>query len=194
MPQLLFQSSMTTFMSAFQLAFSGHTSAVHATVRAALEAALYGYVISRGEDHFGRWKNPPQDSKKKVRASEAFRFLKEEGIDEHVQLKANYEALIALGAHPNKPSISLHTRLTTRDDVDESEFIAIYGPSKQSAVYIANAIGTAALTMVVAGATLTDCRARLFEEGRTLYKRLLDYLESNAAPPRPASNGTPTRS
>ncbi|QKH38317.1 hypothetical protein FOC84_26620 [Achromobacter pestifer] len=188
-PQLLIQVSTTTFMCAFHLAFSGHTAAVHATTRAALEAALFGYVVSRGDEHFDRWTNPPRDFKKKVHASEAFRLLEKEGIEEHRELKASYEDLIARGAHPNRLAVARHTRSTPNEGGEELEFTAIYPPSKNSLVHIAHVIGTAAMSMVVGGATLTGSRERLFREGRSLYKRLLTFLEANAAPSSPLPAG-----
>ncbi len=181
-PQLLFQVSTTTFMCAFHLAFSGQTAAVHATTRSALEAALYGYVVSKSDENYERWKNPPRDSRMKVRASEAFKLLDQEGIGEHREIKATYEDLISLGAHPNRLAVAHNTRSTSNAKGTELEFTAIYPPSVSSVRQIANSIGTAALSMIVAGATLVDSGEQLFIEGRELYERLLQYLRENSDP------------
>lgn len=185
-PQLLFQVSTTTYMCAFHLAFSGQTSAVHATSRAALEAALYGFVVSRSDENYERWKNPPRDSRMKVRASEAFKLLDQEGIEEYREIKAAYEDLISLGAHPNRLAVAYNTRSTPNEQGSELEFTAIYPPSTSSVRQIANAISTAALSMIVAGTTFADSRDQLIVEGRGLHKRLLDYLRANSDPLPPA--------
>ena len=178
---LLIQVSMTTFLSAFQLAFGGHTSAVYAVTRAGLEAALYGYVISKGDDHFERWRNPPKDSRFKLRASEAFRFLEQEGIREHTELKALYNDLISLGAHPNRLAVSRHTTSEPNAEGEMLTFTGIYSPSDRSFFHIVAALSTAALTMTVAGATLRHSKEDLFIRGRSLTERLQAYLVANGA-------------
>lgn len=111
---LLAMNSYMMLLNAIQQALTGHTVSIFPIVRAAIESAMYAYLIADDESNEKIWLNRNTSKSAKDKCGKAFsaknaeKKLKLISPEMATYVKENYDASIDYGAHPNRRSIYSH--------------------------------------------------------------------------------------
>ncbi|MEG0246187.1 MAG: hypothetical protein RR726_27555 [Pseudomonas sp.] len=124
---LLFMTANSHFLASTRLVASGLCLSSHATIRAAVESALYGWYLAVTPGAAQRWYNKPTEPNERRRWGKEFQFsalnsvLSETFKGAADWAKHLHQATIDFGAHPNRDA--LYSNLTQIDRADGSSVL-----------------------------------------------------------------------
>ncbi|TPG77321.1 hypothetical protein [Pseudomonas arsenicoxydans] len=124
---LLFMTANSHFLASTRLVASGLCLSSHATIRAAVESALYGWYLAVTPGAAQRWYNKPTERRELRKWGNEFKFgalnsvLSETFEGAAAWAKHLHQATIDFGAHPNRDA--LYSNLTEIDRADGSSVL-----------------------------------------------------------------------